>query len=51
MCTTDPSLLGATVAGGTLPFTGFDVIWFVIAGFALIMAAGAVWRIVPRRQA
>lgn len=46
--------LFAGVAGtvaGTLPFTGLNLAWFVVAGFALLMAAGAVWRIVPRRQA
>ena len=35
----------------TLPFTGFDVVWFAVAAFALLMAAGALWRIVPRAQA
>ena len=29
----------------------YAVIWFVIAGFALLMAAGALWRIVPRTRA
>jgi hypothetical protein len=41
----------AGVALGTLPFTGFNLIWVVIAGFALLMAGGACWRIVPRTQA
>lgn len=36
---------------GTLPVTGFDAVWFVIAGFALLMAGGALLRIIPRRQA
>ena len=36
---------------GTLPFTGLSLTWSVVAGFALLMAAGALWRIVPRRQA
>jgi LPXTG-motif cell wall-anchored protein len=45
----------ALVSGGaatlaTLPVTGFSVLWFVIAGFALLMAGGALLRIVPRRQ-
>jgi hypothetical protein len=25
--------------------------WFAVAGFALLMAAGAIWRIVPRSEA
>ena len=36
---------------GTLPFTGLDVVWVAAAAFALLMAAGALWRIVPRTQA
>jgi hypothetical protein len=44
---------GRTALGtlGTLPFTGLDLVWFALAAFALFMAAGALWRIVPRRQA
>ena len=42
---------GASAAGGTLPFTGFEVVWLVLAAFALLMVAGAIWRIVPRTQA
>ncbi len=34
-----------------LPFTGLNLTWAVVAGFALLMAAGALWRIAPRRQA
>jgi len=44
-------LLGAGVGAAALPFTGLNIVWVVIAGFALLMAAGAVWRIVPRTQA
>jgi hypothetical protein len=36
---------------GTLPFTGLNVVWVAAAAFALLMAAGALWRIVPRTQA
>ena len=36
---------------GTLPFTGLDVVWVAVAAFALLMAAGALWRIVPRATA
>lgn len=39
----------ATLAA--LPVTGLSVLWFVIAGFALLMAGGALWRIVPRAHA
>jgi hypothetical protein len=35
----------------TLPFTGLNLAWAVVASFALLMAAGAIWRVVPRRQA
>jgi LPXTG-motif cell wall-anchored protein len=50
---TNATLAGAGGAGaalGALPATGLDLIWFVIAAFALLMAAGALWRIVPRRE-
>lgn len=42
--------------GGTLAVTGmgasiwFDALWMFLAGFALIAAAMAVGRIVPRRH-
>jgi len=45
---------GAAVAGGdlgALPFSGLGLVWFVVAAFALVMAATALWRIVPRTQA
>lgn len=42
---------GAGAALGTLPFTGLNLTWVVIAAFALMMAAAAVWRMVPRTQA
>jgi hypothetical protein len=45
---------GATATGGALgalPFTGLGMTWFVVAAFAFMLAAGALWRIVPRRQA
>ena len=46
----------AAISGGaaslaTLPMTGFSVLWFVIASFALLMAGGALLRIVPRGHA
>jgi hypothetical protein len=42
-------VLGGT-AVGTLPFTGLNLTWAVVGVFALLMAAGALWRIVPRRN-
>jgi hypothetical protein len=42
---------GAGTAVGTLPFTGLNLTWAIVAGFALLMAAGAVWRIAPRTEA
>jgi hypothetical protein len=45
---------GAAAAGGelgALPFSGLGLVWFVVAAFALVMAATALWRIVPRTQA
>jgi len=42
---------GSAGAAGALPFTGLNVMWFAVAGFALLMTAGAIWRIVPRSEA
>jgi hypothetical protein len=42
---------GSAGAAGALPFTGLNVMWFAVAGFALLMTAGAIWRIVPRAEA
>lgn len=45
---------GSAAAGselGTLPVSGLSMVWFVVAAFALVMAATALWRIVPRTQA
>jgi hypothetical protein len=48
-------LAGGTAAAsgdlGALPFSGLGLVWFVVAAFALVMAATALWRIVPRTQA
>ena len=41
----------SAAALGPLPFTGFGLVWFALGAFALLMAAGALWRIVPRRVA
>jgi hypothetical protein len=42
---------GGVGVAATLPFTGLNLAWSIVAAFALLMAAGAVWRIAPRRQA
>jgi hypothetical protein len=43
--------LGPTVGIGTLAYTGVDLIWLALAGFALVAAGMAILRTVPRRQA
>lgn len=44
--------LGAgTAAAATLPFTGFPVLFVVLAAFALFALAFALWRIAPRNEA
>lgn len=48
----DKALASSGVATlATLPQTGLDAVWFVIAAFALLMAGGALLRIAPRHQA
>ena len=42
---------GGVATLGTLPFTGLNLVWIVLAAFTLLMAAGAIWRIVPRTEA
>jgi hypothetical protein len=37
--------------GAALPLTGLNLVWWVVGAFALLMAAGALWRIAPRREA
>jgi hypothetical protein len=41
---------GAVGVAGTLPFTGLNLVWVGIAAFTLLMTAGALWRLAPRRQ-
>ena len=38
-------------AAGALPFTGLNLMWVAVAAFTLAMAAGALWRLAPRREA
>jgi hypothetical protein len=40
---------GTTAAAG-LPFTGGEPIWMVLAGVAMLALAGAIHRLVPKRQ-
>ena len=41
---------GAASAAGMLPFTGLNLMWVAVAAFTLLMAAGALWRLAPRRE-
>jgi hypothetical protein len=40
----------AVGAAGVLPFTGLNLVWIAVAAFTLVMAAGALWRLAPRRE-
>jgi len=40
---------GTTAAAG-LPFTGGEPLWMVLAGVAMLTLAGAIRRLVPKRQ-
>jgi hypothetical protein len=42
---------GAGTALETLPYIGLNLTRVVLAGFALLRAPAAIWRIVPRIQA
>ncbi len=42
--------LGAGAGANMLPFTGFNVLWAILARFALITAGAALLRIAPRRE-
>ncbi len=42
--------LGAGAGANMLPFTGFNILWFILAAFALITAGAALLRIAPRRE-
>lgn len=40
-----------TIAAVTAPFVGLSLIWIFLAIFTLLMAAGAVWRALPKKEA
>jgi len=44
-------LASTGAAAGSLPFTGFGVLWMTLAAVALIALGGAIRRLVPARQA
>jgi len=46
----NPTPVVAAGSAGTLAFTGSNMIWFVLAGFALIAAGTALARVIPRRE-
>jgi hypothetical protein len=41
---------GTVGVAGALPFTGLNLVWVAVAAFTLLMAAGALWRLAPRRE-
>ena len=41
---------GSAATLATLPVTGFSMVWYVIAAFALLMAGGALLRTVPKKH-
>jgi hypothetical protein len=43
--------VAAGSAAASLPFTGFEPVWMILAGVAIIAVAGAVRRLVPKREA
>jgi hypothetical protein len=46
----NPAPVMAAGAAGTLAFTGGNVVWSVLAGFALIAVGSAISRMLPRRS-
>jgi LPXTG-motif cell wall-anchored protein len=45
------AITGTAASMGMLPMTGFNLVWFLVAAFTLIMAGGALLRLVPRKEA
>ncbi|MBM9458430.1 hypothetical protein JK386_00765 [Nocardioides sp. zg-536] len=43
-----PATVPAGLAGGALALTGADLVWILLAVFALIAAGSALWRVIPR---
>lgn len=41
---------GTAAASSQLPFTGGEPLWMILAGVAMLALAGAVRRLVPKRQ-
>jgi hypothetical protein len=51
---TNPAAAAAgsgAIAGSGLAMTGFNVVWLLLAAFALVAAGTAVLRLLPRREA
>jgi branched-subunit amino acid transport protein len=46
----NPTSVVAAGSTGALAFTGSNVIWLILAGFAMIATGTALARIVPRRE-
>lgn len=46
----NPTPVIAAGAAGTLAVTGSNVLWSVLAGFALLAAGSALKRIAPRKE-
>ena len=40
----------AIPTAASLPFTGLNVLWLLLAAFTLLAAAGALYRMAPRKQ-
>lgn len=46
----DKAMVGGGAASmATLPYTGVNTVWLLLAAFTLIMAGGALLRALPRR--
>jgi hypothetical protein len=41
----------AAATAASLPFTGLNIVWVLLAAFTLLAASGALWRIFPRKEA
>jgi hypothetical protein len=38
-------------AAASLPFTGLNIVWVLLAAFTLLAVSGALWRIFTRKEA